>query len=291
MNLVSLCAHEWDIDVAPHYGGSLLSCRYGGVDILRHAVSGARNPVDMACFPLVPFSNRIKEGQFVFDRQSIHLPQNAPGEPHALHGHGWQRPWYVEASDAQRCDMSYSHKAGRWPWAYRAVQSLRIEGPRLHMDISLTNLSSSLMPAGLGFHPYFPKNTGASLRFKHAGVWLNRDDAVPQRRIIPIPEWDFAHGKNVGGLEIDHCFLGFDGAAQIEWEGSPLSLTLTASHNLDHAVVYVPKGGDYFCFEPVNHMNNALNSAGLSGATPMPILPPGETMTAHMTLSISPETA
>jgi len=49
----------------------------------------------MAAFPLVPYSNRIREGRFAFRGRTVALPLNRPPERHAIHGHGWQARWQV----------------------------------------------------------------------------------------------------------------------------------------------------------------------------------------------------
>jgi galactose mutarotase-like enzyme len=68
----------------------------------------------------------------------------------------------------------------------------------------------------------------------------------------------------------------WDGRARIAWEGRPLELLITS--DLPAAVVYIPKGEDRFCFEPVPHCNNALNREDAD--PPMPVVAPGEEFTA-----------
>ena len=58
------------------------------------------------------------------------------------------------------------------------------------------------------------------------------------------------------------------------------------SPGLAAAVVYIPAGADYFCFEPVPHIVNALNLPGHAPA--MPLVLPGEVFTASITLAARP---
>jgi len=46
-------------------------------------------PYQTAAFPLVPYSNRIRDGRFAFRGRAVRLPLNRPPERHAIHGHGW----------------------------------------------------------------------------------------------------------------------------------------------------------------------------------------------------------
>jgi len=59
---------------------------------------------------------------------------------------------------------------------------------------------------------------------------------------------------------------------------------LEIDSDLPHAVVYTPADEDYFCFEPVPHINNALNRADGD----MPIIAPGDSYTASITFRAVP---
>ena len=63
-----------------------------------------------------------------------------------------------------------------------------------------------------------------------------------------------------------------------------MSLRLTSS--LNHAVVYTPRERDFFCVEPVSHVNNALGSDEPM-ARGMLALGSGETARAWMQLDIA----
>ena len=54
---------------------------------------GTRDPVELACFLLVPWSGRISEGGFSFDGAFHALDANMAGEPCPIHGNAWQRAW------------------------------------------------------------------------------------------------------------------------------------------------------------------------------------------------------
>ncbi len=115
---------------------------------------------------------------------------------------------------------------------------------------------------------------------------MSGDDSLPTMSVKPHGQFDFGTAASVSGLNIDHCYSGVDGVAEIRWENRPLKLNIASNPQLPAAVVYVPEGGDVFCFEPVSHINNALN---LIGQLPtMPVLEPGETNETTITLQASP---
>lgn len=284
--MIDLNTQGWIIQIAPEYGGVITACQYEGLDILRPATPqwfAGYDPAESAYFPLVPFSNRIDGGRFQFDGKEIILRKNAAPEPHALHGMGWQSAWDVTDHTDTQIVLSHEHSKGNWPWSYEARQSFTIRGQSLTLSLSLTNTSDSVMPAGLGFHPYFPISESTALAFKAKTVWMPNQDTklYPQtQRAVPA-SWDFSQGKKPGADIIDHCFSGWDGKARI----SP-NLSLAADSTLNHAVLYMPEGEDYFSFEPVTHINNAVNTPCPPEQTGVRPLYPGETMTVSMRIDV-----
>ena len=98
-DIVTLSSGPSGLQVCPAAGGSIT--RYwwehaGKIfEWLRPAAAAdiaGRNPLGMACFPLVPFSGRIREGRFTFRKRTVGLPLNFPPERHATYGQGWRTP-------------------------------------------------------------------------------------------------------------------------------------------------------------------------------------------------------
>ena len=77
---------------SPATGSSATRRRASGCARLRPGAA-AGNSTRAAAFPLVPYSNRIREGRFSFRDRAVVVPLNRPPERHAIHGHGWQAGW------------------------------------------------------------------------------------------------------------------------------------------------------------------------------------------------------
>ena len=77
----------------PQHGGIVRRWDLGDagqvLPLFRPMADGATAPLDAACFPLVPWCNRIGEAAFVFEGRSYALRRNFPPEPHAIHGEGF----------------------------------------------------------------------------------------------------------------------------------------------------------------------------------------------------------
>src|SRR5258708_39696481 len=94
--LVRLAAGPFVAELCPEVGGSLARFVGGGHDLLRpvsDADLAAREPRRLGCYPLIPFSNRVREAQFIFDGERYRVARNFLPEPHAIHGNAWQRAW------------------------------------------------------------------------------------------------------------------------------------------------------------------------------------------------------
>ena len=93
-----------------------------------------------ALYPLVPFSNRIRDGRLVFEGEQFQLARNWPGVGHPMHGDGWAHAWDVVRSDGVSAEIVYLHEraaeSGGWPFRYRARQSYRLDDDRLTIRIS-----------------------------------------------------------------------------------------------------------------------------------------------------------
>jgi aldose 1-epimerase len=266
MTLLSLRAGRLAVELAPSSGGSIVRFAVegpaGATEVMRRATtetiaSGLGNHA--SAYPLVPYSNRIAEGRLAVDGDEIQLQPNWPGQRHPMHGDGWARPWTVVRSDSKSAALVYEHdgKVG-WPFRYRARQSYHLADDSLAVVISVENLESRALPAGIGLHPFFVRDADTEFTLRTEHVWLADAEAIPTTR-VPVPaRWDFRMPRRVDDVVVDNCFDGWDGHAGIVWPRRGLRLDIAASDRLRHVVFYVPAGRDYFCVEPVSHANNAF---------------------------------
>lgn len=280
------------LSLRPRVGGSVEAFRVGGVDVLRPAAPGARDARDGAGFPLLPFSGRIDRACFTFRGREVRLAANFPPEPHAIHGTSWQRAWQVADVDTDTIRLAFTHDdveaAGAWPWRYRAEQRFRLEARRLDLELALENRSDEPMPAGLGWHPYFPtvRSGPARLSADVVEVWRSGDAKIPSGPSALTPETDLRAPRDVTGLALDDAFGAGDGATVIEWVGDGPRLRMTSSASLRHLVVYTPPGKPFFCVEPTSHAPDAVHSALPPERSGLRVLEPGGTLEATIRLDV-----
>ncbi len=275
---------DWQAALAPETGGAVARLTHRGRDVLRAAPDGAREPLAMASFPLVPFANRIANGRFRFAGHDVRLPRNFGDHPHVLHGHGWQAPWRVVSRDESQAVLAFAHAADAWPWPYAAEQRFALSADGLRVELLLTSRGAEPMPFSLGFHPYFPKFSQTRLQADVRGVWLSDDACIPTVLAAPAHFLDLARGTALAEAPfVDHCHTGWAGTAVIAQP--EFTLRLSASPELDFLHVFVPSGADYFCAEPVSAMPDAFNRAP-AAETGLRVLPPGATFAVWMNLAV-----
>jgi aldose 1-epimerase len=296
MDLLTLRSGPLGVVVSPAVGGAITRAwvdRSGAtLELLRPAPDAAlarRDPWAMACFPLIPWSNRIREGCFAFGPLTVHLPPNRPHDRHTIHGHGFQAGWAVMTAGPSSAILEYRHAPDAWPWAYRATQEIVVTPASLELALSLANEGDAPMPAGLGWHPYFPRTRETTLLARVEGVWLTDAEVLPVACVTPGPDRDPGRGLAVDRTALDNAFVGWNGQAIVTWPERRARVRLTAHGPLGTLVVYTPPGQSFFCAEPVSHITDAFNLAA-SGRrdTGMLTLEPGESVSARLTLT--PET-
>jgi aldose 1-epimerase len=291
MELITLRAAGAGLLLAPAAGGAVVRYwveRDGEQDLLRPwAAPRAGEPFESAAFALVPYSNRIRGGRFAFQGRAVSLPLNRPPERHSIHGLGWQAAWRALDVRADETTLEFRHDAGAWPWTFHATQHVLLGPARLSIALTLCNESETSMPAGVGWHPYFPRTAGTTITAGVRAIWLTDDEVMPTRLTAPRSQADPSHGLRVDAVALDNCFAGWSRRAAIEWPEHETRLVMTAEPTLDCLVIYTPPGRSFFCAEPASHVTDAFNLAAAGRAdTGMRVLEPGETLRTAVTLSV-----
>ena len=282
------------LSVAPEVGGVITryASDYNGqaIEWLRPARPEAilrLAPGDTSCFPMIPFSNRIRNAQFHFRGRLIDLVRNFDPEPHAIHGHGWRVGWDVIEATEVALTLEYTHAADAWPWAYRARQEFVLGRDDLRVRLSVTNEATQPMPVGFGLHPYFVRTPRARLRADVGPMWQVDSNKMP----IEVVDAPASLRINGGGLNpdtvtLDNNFLRFGGRAVAEWPEWDARLRIDADPVFRCFVVYTPAGEDFYCAEPATNCIDGFNLADMGiPDTGILVLAPNETTSGTVTFT------
>lgn len=288
-SLLTLSNGMMEVTLSPSVGGAISSFTWisGGARkaILRESHTPLENVLDAACFPLVPYCNRIRGGCFTFRGRQVRLAPNMAGDPSPLHGQGWLGEWRVDSESEAEAALVFEHRGGEWPWAYEARQGFALDDGGLSFTLSCRNKSAEPMPCGLGFHPYFTCGPATRIETEVAEVWAVDANVLPVAR-MPA-EGRYAIGdESVCGRDLDNGYGGWSGRTLLTDPDWPYEIALS-SPDARFFQLYSPSQGGIFVAEPVTHANAALNepesdwpSLGLR------ILEPGEEMTLEARIAV-----
>lgn len=283
---LQLSNKEMLLELDPAAGGAVSALRCSDLELLRTGpmrIGPAFDPLQYAAFPMVPYVGRIHNGRCNVNGDAIQLHPNLPPEPHSIHGFGWQTAWQVKSQTDQRVTLVHEHLASAWPWDYTAEQSFHLEDQALIVEISVTNKGPNVMPAGLGWHPYFLRKD-ATLMLPTTHEWHPDDETGANRPVEIEPDKDLTPGRAVESLKLDTAFSLSDPVIEMSWPTH--KLRLDSEPIFSHATIYVPNGEDYFCAEPISHAPNAVNSNLPDAVTGRRWLEPGETLSGTIRLSV-----
>jgi len=279
---LTLCSATARCVLLPDRGGSVAGLWLGDWRVLQAPQSGApASGLDTASYPLVPYSNRIGLGLLEWHgmRQQL-APLFAP-EPHTIHGVGWSKAWQVVLQSETEAILCYAHPGDAgWPFVFEVHQHFVLSANALSLTMTVRNTDTVSAPFGLGWHPYFPKDAATRIEFQATGRWDMGPDQLPTtHRPHAGLQTDCAQ------LQVDHCFSGWSGPAQLHYPGHRIAVT----SDLQHLVVFTHPGRDTIAVEPVSHANNALQLAGACAQTPeslgLRVVAPGAQTSAYMRIT------
>ena len=256
-SLLVLQQQQMRLTLDPRRGGVIRELNWRGHDILRPTPDGVGDdPLDTACFPMVPYVNRVAHGRFDFGGHAVRLSRNWSQDPHPLHGQGWRSPWGVMAASKANATLQFEGGADEWPWRYSCEQRFQLQQETLSIELSIRNLSDEPMPAMLGLHPYFPQAPGVQLQAQLPRVWLTDREALPTEETETPPGWNFDPARGVNAVALDHGFAGWNGVAFLRW---PQYTVVLRAPDCRFLHVYAPVGRDFFCIEPQTAPPGALS--------------------------------
>ena len=302
MQIIELRSGDAVVRVAPQLGAAITSFALRGRPVLRDTpdpVSEALGVRATACYPLVPYSNRIRDARLRFRGTDYTLARNFGTHPHSIHGVGWQRAWAIATAQRHRLQLTLEHVAdaagaAAWPWPFRATQTFDlasiagVDGVMLTVTLTLSNSGTSAFPFGLGWHPFFAADAATTVAFSARSMWENDATQLPLRRGGVPATLPFAEARPLAGLAIDNVFSAWSGRAVITNRSTGVRATLAADRACSNLVVYAPAHAAFIALEPVTHETDAFNrSEAGATATGCRTLPPGCAFSCTMRVAAS----
>lgn len=262
LKVITLQNNKIKLDLLPEIGGRISSLICDDFHVLRPIPVHDLKSIHLfkgGSFPLVPFSNRIKNAKFNFNELEYNLNQNA--FPHAIHGHGYLSEWSIVERSNASAKIIYRHQPDKlgWPWSYEITQSIHLNNFSCIIELKLTNSSNSIMPFGFGIHPFFNFNDEIRLKFSASREWDGQPEDFPTKTKAIENNFNIRNGRALWKNEKTVCYENFAGKVKIIWPYKKKKITMKVDKIFNHLIVHVPKGGEYFCIEPVSHPTDGFN--------------------------------
>lgn len=280
MQAVELNNATWQLTLLPGWGGRIGALRAGGLDLLLPVTGRSFDPLDWpraGVYPLMPYSNRIRNARLDFNGVEHRLPAHHAALPHTLHGVSHTQPWQVVASAAGQALIRCDYQGEHWPWAFRAEQQFVLDDDCLRIVLRLVNQGATPMPGGLGLHPYFQRHPGMRVEYRVGREWQIDADY--------LATGEYEDGERTlriaadNGEPLAHYQSRWDGKVRIDYPRGRLDL----HSKLTHMVAFAPAGSAYLCLEPVSHLADAFNRPRAQWAEAgTHELAPGETLEATL---------
>ncbi len=259
MKTLKLQNSIWELDLAPSWGGRVSALRAEGLDIVTPLVASTFDPVVWpkgGIYPLMPYSNRLRNSSLSHGGLTDALPVHPAAAPHSLHGVAHTLPWDVINQDEEIITLRCLYEGEHWPWPVRFEQCFALKKNRLTIGLKVTNLGTSLMPAGLGLHPYFQRHKEMQAQLDIAEIWEIDSDYLPTGVVRPNNQLIVM--DNELNEELALYGGGWDGQLKVSYpQGQLIVETQTP---LTHFIAFAPQDAPYFCLEPVSHVADAFNT-------------------------------
>jgi aldose 1-epimerase len=181
-----------------------------------------------------------------------------------IHGLVRRRPWKLVGSPAAGEQQAAATLALDWdesqpdfkrfPIKHRLTVTYVLLVDGLEIRYEVHNQDGQRLPYGFGLHPYF-RVPGARRDVRLTVPLAQRMEALqmlPTGKLLPVgPERDLRQGRTLLELDLDDVYFGMAPGkrAGIQWRGSNIDLTLEASKEFTHLVVFTPWDRPLFAIE------------------------------------------
>lgn len=209
-------------EILPQYGAALnafhIIARNGDIVNIIDGYLSDTEPAETAALYkgvfLFPFPNRLKDGKWKYNGQTLQFPINEKARNNALHGFLFDAKFEIEETSASvemaSVLLRYRPKSipKYYPFDYQMeIEYILTEGQGLAVKTKVQNINKIDLPYGLGFHPYF--KTGSSINdliFQMADV---KSLDVDSQMIPNGAKTNFRLFDNpqiIGETSLDTCF-------------------------------------------------------------------------------------
>ena len=208
-------AHGDQRAVVVEVGGGLRSYAVAGRELL----DGYR--ADEMCASgrgqlLLPWPNRLEDGQYEFGGRTHQLPLSEAGARNAIHGLVRWNAWHVVERAPDRVALGHTlHPQPGYPFTLALALEYTLSEDGLRVSTTATNVGADPCPYGCGFHPYLTLGTPTidSLTLEVPGRTVLQSDGrgLPVSRTpVEGTQYDFRRAREIGSTMLDNTFADLE---------------------------------------------------------------------------------
>jgi aldose 1-epimerase len=193
---------------------------------------------------LIPWPNRLQDGNYEFDGHHHQLPLNELDRRDAIHGLVRWVAWTASAREPHRIAMEHVlHPQPGYPFSLKLRIEYSLSDSGLQVRTTATNIGTKRCPYGSGAHPYLTLGTPTVdrliLRVPARTVLRSDERGLPTgEEGVESTEYDFRMPRRIGSTRLDHAFTRLerddDGLARVELRdqehGTQVSLWVDESY-------------------------------------------------------------
>ena len=202
--------------MTPQYGACLLDLRFNGVSVL----DGYKTPQELVAndwgknITLFPFPNRLCDGMYTHEGKNYQFDINNADTGNAIHGFGKdvvmsvQTVKITENEAMIHCTWSHDGTHEAYPFRFTFDIKMILRGGAFEVEMILKNDDTVVIPAGLGWHPYFVMTECVD------DTWLQMPESqfiAIDNRMLPTgekqPYTAFNTLKKIGDTNLDNGFF------------------------------------------------------------------------------------
>ena len=207
-------AGEYEAVIAS-VGASLRSLTWRGRDLVVPFDEDEVRPAYRGV-TLVPWPNRVVDGQYTYDGVDYVLAHTEPDRGHALHGlAAWLDYTMVAIDVASVTLVRIIEPQSGYPWRLTIETTYALGADGLTQTVRAVNNAPGAAPFGTGPHPYLVAGPGTvddwTLELPARQVLeVTEDRLIPTdlRSIVGDERFGYLEPRMIGAAEIDHAYTG-----------------------------------------------------------------------------------
>jgi aldose 1-epimerase len=173
-----------------------------------------------------------------------------------------------------------------FPFPCRLTLEFTLTRDAVRVAYAVSNRGKRPLPFGFALHPYFAKMDAPEDCFVQVPapfVHEANDEKFPSGRVYPVEGtyYDLRRPRAISDAVLDHVYQGVrpGDRAWVIWRRSGRAVSLTASPEFDHMVVFTPTERPCICLENQTCSTDAHNrhAAGFEATAHLLVLEPGTT--------------